>query len=137
MRVCMTMNVAAKYNDNKIMTASPAELTLMLYEGAIKFCNIAIMAIEKNDLQKANHNIIKAESIISELRSTLDEDYPVSKDLDLLYEYIYRRLIEANLDKDKAIIEEVLDFIRELRNTWKEAMKKTQTPNQDNKQQVI
>ena len=133
----MTMNVAAKYNDNKIMTASPAELTLMLYEGAIKFCNIAIMAIEKNDLQKANHNIIKAESIISELRSTLDEDYPVSKDLDLLYEYIYRRLIEANLDKDKAIIEEVLDFIRELRNTWKEAMKKTQTPNQDNKQQVI
>ena len=133
----MTMNVAAKYNDNKIMTASPAELTLMLYEGAIKFCNIAIMAIEKNDLQKANLNIIKAESIISELRSTLDEDYPVSKDLDLLYEYIYRRLIEANLDKDKAIIEEVLDFIRELRNTWKEAMKKTQTPNQDNKQQVI
>ena len=110
----MTMNVAAKYNDNKIMTASPAELTLMLYEGAIKFCNIAIMAIEKNDLQKANHNIIKAESIISELRSTLDEDYPVSKDLDLLYEYIYRRLIEANLDKDKAIIEEVLDFIGSL-----------------------
>ena len=45
-------NPYAAYNTNKILTASPAELTLMLYEGAIKFCNIAIMAVEQNDIEK-------------------------------------------------------------------------------------
>ena len=69
------------YQNNKIMTASPAELTLMLYEGAIKFCNIAIMGIEQNDVQKAHTNITKVEAIIEEFRSTLDFKYPVAKDL--------------------------------------------------------
>lgn len=117
------VNAAAAYNDNKIMTSTPAELTLMLYEGAIKFCNIAIMAIEKNDISKANLYIIKAENIIQEFRATLDFKYQVAKELELIYDYIYRRLIEANIKKDKDIIEEVLGFIRELRDTWKEAMK--------------
>lgn len=134
----MTRNVAAKYNNNKVMTASPAELTLMLYEGAIKFCNLAIMAIEKKDLEKSNLNIIKAQNIILELRSTLDMHYPLSNDLDRLYEYIYYKLIQANLEKDKDIIEESLDFIRELRNTWKEAMTISNTPGQtSNSKQAI
>ena len=134
----MTRNAAAKYNNNKVMTASPAELTLMLYEGAIKFCNLAIMAIEKKDLEKSNLNIIKAQNIILELRSTLDMNYPLSNDLDRLYEYIYSKLIEANLKKDKEIIEESLDFIRELRNTWKEAMTMSNTLEQGaNSKQAI
>jgi flagellar protein FliS len=95
----------------------------MLYDGAIKFCNIAIMAIEKDDKEKANLNIIKAENIIMEFRNTLDMSQPISKELDLLYDYIYRRLIDANIKKDKEIIEEVLGYLRELRDTWKEAMK--------------
>ena len=119
----MANNAASAYNDSKVLTAKPEELTLMLYEGAIKFCNIAIMAIEKNDLQKANLNIIKAENIIQELRSTLDMKYPVAKQLDALYDFIYRSLMEANIKKDKEKIEEVLGLIRELRDTWKEAMK--------------
>ncbi|NLK74467.1 MAG: flagellar export chaperone FliS [Clostridiales bacterium] len=119
----MLMNAAAAYQGNKVMTASPAELTLMLYDGAIKFCNIAIMAIEKDDKEKANLNIIKAENIIMEFRNTLDMSQPISKELDLLYDYIYRRLIDANIKKDKEIIEEVLGYLRELRDTWKEAMK--------------
>lgn len=119
----MTANVAATYMDNKIMTATPAELTLMLYEGIIKFCNMAISANEKKDIAKAHSNIIKAESIITELKSTLDFNYPVSKELNSIYEYLYERLTEANLKKDNAILEEVLYFARELRDTWKEAMK--------------
>ncbi|MDF2537028.1 MAG: hypothetical protein K0S76_49 [Herbinix sp.] len=119
----MAVNAAATYQDNKIMTASPAELTLMLYDGAIKFCNIAIMAIEKKDLQKANLNIIKAENIIMELRATLDVKYRIAEDLDLMYVYIYRRLVDANMQKDTGILEEALGFIRELRDTWKEVMK--------------
>lgn len=119
----MQMNAAAAYKDSKIMTASPAELTLMLFDGAIKFCNIAIMAIEKNEVEKAHLNIIKAENIIMEFRVTLDPKYPVAKDFDIMYDYIYRRLMEANFSKDKDILEEALGFIRDMRDTWKDAMK--------------
>lgn len=111
------------YQNNKVLTATPADLTLMLYEGAIKFCNIAIMGIEHHDVQKAHDNITKAEAIIEEFRSTLDFKYPVAKDFDVVYEYIYRRLIEANIKKDKEILEEVLTHLRALRDTWKEVMK--------------
>ena len=75
----------AAYANNKIMTASPAELTLMLYDGAIKFCNIAIMAVEKEDIQQAHTNIRKVERIIEEFQSTLDDKYPVSKDFNNVY----------------------------------------------------
>ena len=118
----MAINVAAAYLDNKIKTATPEELTLMLYDGSIKFCNIAIMAIEENDNSKANTNIIKAQKIMLELRSSLDHEYEISKNLDLLYEYIFSKLVEANMKKDKAILDEVLVSLRELRDTWKEAM---------------
>lgn len=119
----MAVNAASVYKDNRILTASPAELTLMLYEGAIKFCNIAIMALEKNDIEKANVNIIKAEKIITELRSTLDFKYPSAEQFEVVYEYIYRRLVESNIKKDKEIIEEALGYIREMRDTWKDLMK--------------
>lgn len=115
----------AAYNNSKILTASPAELTLMLYDGAIKFTNIAIMAIEKNDIQKAHTNIIKTERIIIEFQSTLDEKYSVSKDFNAVYSYLIRRLREANIKKDAEILEEVLKHLRTMRDTWKEVMAKT------------
>ncbi len=68
-------NPYAQYNRSKILTASPAELTLMLYEGSIKFCNIAIMAIEHNEIEKAHTNIIRVQKIIDELRATLDRQF--------------------------------------------------------------
>lgn len=119
----MALNAAAKYQNNKIMTATPADLTLMLYEGAIKFCNIAITSIEEQDITKAHINIIKAQKIITELRTTLNFKYPVAKDFDVVYDYVYRRLVEANIKKEKDIIEEVLEHLREMRDTWKEVMK--------------
>jgi flagellar protein FliS len=119
----MATNAAAAYGNSKILTATPAELTLMLYEGAIKFCNLALMAISKNELEKANLNIIKSERIITELRTTLDFKYAVAKEFDLVYDYIYRRLLEANIKKDPEILEEALTYIREMRDTWKEVMK--------------
>lgn len=113
----------AQYNNSKVLTASPAELTLMLYEGAIKFCNIAIMAIEQKDIQKAHTNIIKTERIIDHFRATLDMKYPVAKDFDRVYEYLQRRLYEANIKKDKEIMEEVCGHIHSMRDTWKEVMR--------------
>lgn len=119
----MAINAASVYKDNRILTASPAELTLMLYEGAIKFCNIAITAIEKEDIEKANLNIIKAQKIITELRVTLDFNYATANQFDIVYEYIHRRLVESNIKKDTEILEEALGYIREMRDTWKEVMK--------------
>lgn len=116
-------NPYAAYQNSKIMTASPAELILMLYDGAIKFTNIAIAAIEKNDIEKAHNNIIKTERIINEFRSSLDKKYPVSKDFDVVYVYLIRRLHEANVKKDAEILEEVLKHLRTMRDTWKEVMK--------------
>lgn len=117
-------NPYAQYNNSKILTASPAELTLMLYEGAIKFCNIAIMGIEQKDIEKAHVNIVKVQRIIDEFRATLDRKYPVSEDFDRVYVYILQRLFEANIKKDKEILEEVLVHLRSMRDTWKEVMQK-------------
>lgn len=116
-------NAYAAYNRNKVLTASPAELTLMLYDGAIKFCNIAIVGIENKDVEKAHVNIIKTEKIIEEFLRTLDEKYPVYKDFENVYRYLMRRLQEANVRKDKEILEEVLTHLRGMRDTWKEVMK--------------
>ena len=112
----------AAYANNKIMTASPAELTLMLYDGAIKFANLAIAGIEENDIQKAHTNIMKVQRIIEEFQSTLNHKYPVAEDFDNVYTYLLRRLREANVKKDKEIMEEVLKHLRTMRDTWKEVM---------------
>lgn len=119
----MQMNAALTYQNNKVNTAKPAELTLMLYEGMIKFCNIAILGIEEKDMGKANTNIIKVERIITHLRATLDFKYPVAKDFDRVYDYLYDSLVTANIRKDISILEEVLEHIRGMRDTWKEIMK--------------
>lgn len=111
------------YANSKVATATPAELTLMLYDGAIKFCNIAIMALEEKDLEKAHNNIIKVENIISEFQITLNHKYPVAKDFDAVYKYLKERLVEANVKKDKEVLEEVLEHLRTMRDTWKEIMK--------------
>lgn len=113
----------AQYNNSKILTASPAELTLMLYEGAIKFCNIAITAIEQHDIQKAHTNIVKTQRIIDYLRQTLDMKYPVAQDFENIYVYLSQRLVTANYKKDKDILEEVNGHLRSVRDTWKEVMR--------------
>lgn len=121
-------NAYQQYNNNKILTASPAELTLMLYDGCIKFCNMAIMAIDAKDVPKAHTNIQKAEKIIGEFKMTLDHKYDVAKDFDNIYDYLLMRLHEANMKKDRMILEECVGHLRSLRDTWKEVMKTVQQP---------
>lgn len=116
-----------QYEKSKILTASPAELTLMLYEGASKFANIAVMAIEKGDVEKAHNNIRKVERIIEEFQATLNHKYPVAKDFDEVYKYLQQRLLEANIKKDKEIMEEVLRHLRTMRDTWKDVMRLAKT----------
>ena len=122
-------NPYAAYNNSKIQTASPAELTLLLYEGAIKFANIALTAMENKDIQKAHTNVMKTERIIIEFQSTLDHKYPVAKDFDAVYDYLIKRLRDANIKKDPEIMKEVLEHLRTMPDTWKEVMRLTANGN--------
>ena len=117
-----------QYKNSKVLTASPAELTLMLYDGCIKFCNMAVMAINGKDFAAANKNIQKAERIIGEFKMTLDHKYPVAKDFDNIYDYVLMRLHEGNMKKDAEIIGECTTHMRSLRDTWKEVMKQAGQP---------
>lgn len=124
----MAYNAAKAYGNNKVNTASPAELTLMLYEGAVKFCNIAIVALEKMDYETTNMNIQKCRNIIVELTTTLNHKYPVAEDFKRLYDYIFALLVEANMKKDMELLQRALDELRSLRDIWKEIMSKTKGP---------
>lgn len=115
-------NPYTKYKEQSINTATQEELTLMLYDGCIKFINISKIAIEEKKYDIANTNIQKAQNIISEFMVTLNMDIEISKNLLALYDYYNRRLVEANIKKDIEILEEVKVFITELRDTWKEAI---------------
>ena len=119
----VTANAQNAYKQNAILTASPEELTLMLYNGLVKFIMIAQKAVDDKDIQKAHENIIRAEDIIIEFRSTLDMQYELSQGLAMLYEYMSDRLMEANITKDREILEEVLHLAKDLRDTWAQAMK--------------
>lgn len=122
----MNNNPYDQYQRNKILTASPAELTLMLYDGAIKFGNIAIAAMrqEKKDIEKAHTNIVKVQNIIEEFRATLNWDYPVAQDFENVYVYLLQRSLQANIAKDPDIMEEVVGHLRTMRETWIEVMNK-------------
>ncbi len=115
-------NAAQIYGQNKIATATPAELTLMLYEGAIKFCNKAIEAAKNKEVEKTYENIVKVENIIVEFKATLNHKYEVAKDFEIVYDYIYDRLVAANMSKDPEILEEVLTQLRDMRDNWKTIM---------------
>jgi flagellar protein FliS len=133
----MTVNDAYnQYKKNSVQTATPEEQTLMLYNGLVKFLMQAQMAVNENEIEKAGNCIIKAQDIVSEFRCTLDMKYDISHQLEQLYDYMYRRLVDANIKKDMDIIEEVLVFAKELRDTWEKAMKVARQQQRTTKAQV-
>lgn len=127
-----------QYQTNSIASARPEELTLMLYNGMIRYITRAQKAIEEKNLEKSHENIVWAQDILMEFQATLDYQYEISHSLLLLYDYMHRRLIDANVKKDVAILEEVLTFAVEFRDTWVQAMKiaREQTQTQMQGQQV-
>ncbi|MET4653991.1 flagellar protein FliS [Exiguobacterium sp. PvP048] len=116
-------NPYATYQTNSVTTALPQDLTLMLYEGLIKFSMLAKRSIEQGLIEQKNTNIQKAQAIILELQLTLNQSIALSKDLNNLYDYMQGRLIDANVKNDVVAIDEVIGFAEEFRETWKEAMK--------------
>lgn len=120
-------NPYEQYKTTQISTATPGQLVVMLYDGAIKFCKMAKLGIEQKNIETANNNLIKVQNIIQELKLSLDMKAggDLSETLDALYEYMLRRLIEANMKKDVKIIGEVQRNLEELRDAWVEAVKQT------------
>lgn len=119
------MNAYNAYKQNSVTTASPGELTLMLYNGCIKFLGKAKVSMENKNIEEKNYNIQRAQAIIAELMSTLNMDMDISKQILPLYQYMNRRLVEANIKNDAAIIDEVIGLATEFRDTWKEVIKIT------------
>ncbi|MHA7138067.1 flagellar export chaperone FliS [Rossellomorea arthrocnemi] len=115
-------NPYAAYQNNSVNTASPGELTLMLYNGSLKFIHIAKKAIEEKNIELKNTNIQKTQAIVNELMVTLNTDLEVSQNLMSLYDYINRRLTDANIKNDVAILEEVEGLITDFRDTWKQVI---------------
>lgn len=111
------------YKQNSVSTASPGELTLMLYNGCLKFLGKAKIAIQDKNIEEKNLNMQKAQNIIKELMVTLKPDYDIANQMMAMYEYMNRRLIEANIKNDIGIVEEVEGYVIEFRDTWKEVIR--------------
>ncbi|WP_337970008.1 flagellar export chaperone FliS [Virgibacillus salexigens] len=110
------------YQDNAVNTASGAELTLMLYNGCMKFVKQAIKDVEANHFEEKNTNIQKAQNIIQELIITLDPKIEISNQFLPLYDYMLFRLKEANINNNVEYLQEVLELITDFRDTWKQVI---------------
>ncbi|WP_039042117.1 flagellar export chaperone FliS [Sporosarcina sp. ZBG7A] len=115
-------NPYATYQNNTVTTSTPGELTLMLYNGCLKFIQQAKKATDAGDIAEKNTAIQKAQAIISELMITLDASFPVAKDMLVLYEFANSRLIEGNIKNDTKLFDEASDIIKEFRDTWKQVI---------------
>ncbi|MBU5591104.1 flagellar export chaperone FliS [Clostridium sp. MSJ-4] len=118
-------NAYNAYKNNSVNFASKEQLLLMLLDGAVRFAKTGRQAIEEKNVMKAHENIIKTEDIFIELMATLDVEKGGvwAKNLMSVYEFINHKLIQANLKKDSAILDEVIPLIEEVRDTWNEAYK--------------
>ena len=114
---------AEAYKRQQVMTATPEALTLMLYNGALRFMTEGTEALKNKEYEKANTSLIKAQNIILEFVSTLKMEYEISQQLLPLYNYVYDAIVEGNMKNSVEKIEEAKEIVTELRNTWNEAMK--------------
>lgn len=121
-------NMASAYKNQQILTSSPEQLTLLLYNGAIRFINESMMALDRKDLPKSHNANVRAQDIIREFMATLDMSYEIAKGYYQLYDYLEYRLIQANLKKDKNQLEEAKGILVELRDAWEQAMKQARNP---------
>lgn len=120
-----------QYLTTTVNSASPEQLMLMLYDGAIRFISLGIQAIENGVIDKRAYYINKTSAIVSEFAATLDHsiDSKLAEDLDALYAYMLNRMMEANLKNNAGPLLEVKQMLVDLRSTWAEAI-------DDNKQKM-
>ena len=115
-------NPYAAYQNNSVNTSTPGELTLMLYNGCLKFIEQGKRALADGKIEEKNTAIQKAQAIISELMMTLDTSVPVAENMLVLYEFANSRLIDGNIKNDPVLFDEAADIITEFRDTWKQVI---------------
>jgi flagellar protein FliS len=119
------------------MTASPEQLTLLLYNGALRFIDESILALESKDYPKSHERNLRAQDIVTEFMVTLDMKLEISETWLSLYEYIRNRLVQGNIKKDKEHLSEARFMLQELRDTWVEAMNKVRLEKPLGNQQAV
>ncbi len=127
----LSQGYARTYRSNAVLTASPGQLVLMLYDGALKALALARDALgrpesDRKRLEVVNHQLLKAQAILAELQGGLNFEAggEVAKSLNSLYDYYNRRLFEANLRKQAGPVIEVEKMIGDLRSGWAEMLSK-------------
>ena len=127
------VNAAEAYRRQQVLNAPPEQLTLMLYNGCLRFIEEGTQTLKEKNYEAANNSLQKAQRIISEFRLTLNMDYEISHQLLPLYNYVYDRLVEGNIRSDTSQLDEAKEIITELRDAWVEAMKKARAEKGDGK----
>ena len=117
-------NQMNQYKNSQILNASPEQILIMLYDGAIRFCREAQVALKENDLRRQADKISRAMAIVTEFSNTLDREVggEIAENLDALYAFMNRELVRANLEKDPAALQSVEGLLSDLRGTWAEAI---------------
>ena len=121
----MTNNPYATYKQQSVMTMTPGQILITVYDELIKQLNIAILSFEKNDISEINRSLLKSQRIITELRTTLNFDYSISKNLDDIYIFLNGAIIDANIKKDPSKLKDILQIVQELRDAFFQADKST------------
>ena len=119
----MLKNPYQTYQKQAVTTSKPEDLTLMLFQGLVKFIRLAKISLENKNYEESNRNNIRAQDILSELIVSLKKEYEISASLHTMYDYMKTRLIEGNLKKNVQILEEVEGYALELSESWSSAMK--------------
>lgn len=116
------INVYQQYQYNSIMSASPERLLIMLFDGALKFVKLAQRDIKEKNIEGSNYNLTRAQDIITELDQSLDMNYEVSENLSEVYDFLYQKLVDANIKKDAQTLEIVEAMLIDLKETWSQAL---------------
>ncbi|RMH28262.1 MAG: flagellar export chaperone FliS [Planctomycetota bacterium] len=116
----MTIDATNPYFRTKVLTASPAELRLLLLDGAVRFCRRGRDGLAEKDHEKSFEGLSQAKAIIMELINALDHavDPELCGRLSSLYTFMYTRLLEANLEKSPEMVDEVIRLLEYERETW-------------------
>ncbi|MEM9418926.1 MAG: flagellar export chaperone FliS [Planctomycetota bacterium] len=125
----MNNNAPNPYLRTKIMTASPEELRLLLFDGCLKFCRQGEHELkqDKPNFEAIYENFMRAQKIVLELSTSLNHDAnpELCEKLSALYTYVYRLLVDANLERDVAKAGEAIQLLEYERETWQLMMQKT------------
>ena len=124
----MSTTASHEYLKNAVLTATPQQLHLMLYDGAIRFALKGKEAIETGDIEATYNNLIRAQKIVIEMQNGLNFDVnrDICERMSALYTFIYRKLVDADINKDVSAVDDALKILGHQRETWVLLMEKTQ-----------